>query len=108
MGVGFGDIGEGVGDVFAFDEEFSVELDDLLLGAAAGGSDAGVRNFLTLDGLAFARGDAGVLDVEIVFALGFGGILIGGHAGHYGVCIGGLGSRGGLLGPEAKIETGYR
>ena len=75
----------GVGDVGVVSKEASVDLEELLLRARAGGGEAGVGGLFAADGLAFARGDVGVLDVNVAGAICLGGVLMGGDAGHDGV-----------------------
>ena len=103
-----GVLGEmGVGDVAVLDEEAAVELEELLVGAGLGRGDAGVGDFFAMDGLAFAGGDAGVLEVDEVGALGLGAVLVGGDAGHDGFGGGqGLG-RGAERDEEEEQEAAH-
>jgi hypothetical protein len=88
--------GEGVvGDVLVLLKEASVEFEKLTGGAVVGWCDAVVGDLFAHDGLALAGGHAGVLDVDVAGALGFGVVLVQGYADHD---VGG----GGLLG-----ECGY-
>jgi hypothetical protein len=56
----------GVGDVGAIFEEAAVEFEKLAEGTGVGGRDARVGDLFAQEGLAFAGGDAGVLEVDVV------------------------------------------
>ena len=73
-----------VGDVPALVEEAAVECQELLMGALSEGCDPRVGDLSAHDCFALVRGDAGVLDVGVVGALGFGSVLMGGYELHDG------------------------
>ena len=62
-----------IGDVLVFLEEAAIELEELVVRAGYGmGVTRRVGDLFAADGLAFAGGDADVLDVEVVGAAGLG------------------------------------
>ena len=101
----FGGVGVelGVVEVFAFVKQVAVEGEEFLIGAFVGGDDAEVGDLFAADGVALAREGVGVLDVDVVRALGVGAVLVGGYAGHD---VGGGELLGGeLLGGAAVATT---
>ena len=72
----------GIGDVLALVEEAAVKCKELLMGALSEWCDPGVGDLSAHDRFALVRGDADVLDVGVVGALGFGSVLMGGYERH--------------------------
>lgn len=74
-------------DVPTFLQQLSIQLEQLLFGAGGRWGDARVCNLLAPDGLAFARDDLRVLQIDVMRARCFGGVLVGGYAQHDGGCV---------------------
>lgn len=114
FGMAFIGVERVVVDVAAFAEKAAAQIEELLMGAGAGGSDADVGDLLAVDGVATPGADRGVLDIDVAGALGLGMILQSSDAGHDGGSRGrrgrsvGLGVRDGGREQDRQRQTAKR